>query len=77
MSNPFPVLRQRDMNAGTRQHETRSKYSPAIKGQITKAIKAHKESRPHLHNALMTIFLKLMPKQQAKHATRKHIQAVV
>jgi len=71
MGNPFPILRQRDMNAGMRQHQTERKFSPAIKGQITKAHKTHKDA-PSLHNALMTIFLKLMPREQAKHAAKRH-----
>lgn len=76
MANPFPILRQRSMVASTNEHLARlhRNYTPAVKGQITKALKQHKENRPNLHKALMAVFLKLMPKEQAKHQAKKHIR---
>lgn len=67
--------------------------TPAIKGQLTKAIKAQAKfaeqngevtietclnyaERPEMFNAftaVRAVFIKHMPREQAKHATRKYL----
>jgi hypothetical protein len=49
---------------------TQMEVSPAIKGQLTKAVKTGK-NRQSVTNAVRTIYRKFMPTQQAKHATKK------
>lgn len=48
------------------------KFTPTIKGQLTKAYKAY-GPHPDLYAAVRRIFAKLMPPEQAKHATRKYL----
>lgn len=45
--------------------------TPAIKGQITK-LAACKEPR-RIYNAARAVFMKHMPREQAKHAARKYV----
>jgi hypothetical protein len=45
------------------------KLTPALKGQLTKAIKANGKT----HSTVRSFFMKFMPKEQAKHATRKYL----
>lgn len=64
------------------------KLTPAIKGQLTKAIKnyagsvptggfrtdwGNTEYRKRLVSVIRSVFLKIMPREQAKHATRKYL----
>ena len=65
------------------------KLTPAIKGQLTKAVKAAIETMyfvpqdsnrtsqsfrdERIHKDVYTIFAKHMPAEQAKHATRKYL----
>ena len=48
------------------------KLTPAIKGQLTKAVKAN-NGRQWTFLQVWSIFLKVMPREQAKHATRKYL----
>ncbi len=46
--------------------------TPAIKGQLTKAINANKsKSYGAIIRAMVNVLVRHMPKQQAKHAARK------
>jgi hypothetical protein len=48
--------------------------TPAIKGRITKAINSLPTINPRLRrHAVFQFFLKRMPREQAKHATRKYL----
>lgn len=53
--------------------------TPAIKGQLTKALKAHASTIPQhaqmqaRFNAVLHVFHNHMPHEQAKHATRKYL----
>jgi hypothetical protein len=49
--------------------------TPAIKGQLTKAYKAY-GPHPDLYGAVRRIFERVMPREQAKHATRKYLAEV-
>lgn len=54
--------------------------TPAIKGQITKAIKNAQVSdmtnQPqHIFARVRSVFAKYMPNEQAKHATKKYLAA--
>ena len=49
--------------------------TPAIKGQLTKAAKEAVGPRT-LHIRVMNIYLRHMPREQAKHATRKFVAAM-
>lgn len=66
--------------------------TPAIKGQITKAVKTYKKNMAEVtidsclnfafgaprseRQAISSVFAKHMPRQQAKHATRKYLSTV-
>ena len=57
------------------------KLTPAIKGQLTKAVKQVNNSPVTdkefcLFNLVRDIFMKHMPAEQAKHATRKYLVTV-
>ena len=49
--------------------------SPAIKGQLTKAIKAAPDQATRFRS-VKKIYQKIMPTEQAKHATRKYLSNV-
>ena len=54
--------------------------TPAIKGQLTKAVKAANANTPqpagHLYRMVRLIFEKIMPREQAKHQARKYLATV-
>lgn len=49
--------------------------TPSIKGQLTKASKANHETTAQRYAAIRAVFARIMPAQQAKHATKKYILA--
>jgi nitrous oxide reductase accessory protein NosL len=68
VSNPFPILRQRDANARLAWHTT-----PVIKGQLTKAHKVHSHEDGSLYRRVREIFSKTLPPEQAKHAAKLYV----
>jgi hypothetical protein len=54
--------------------------TPAIKGQLTKAIKAQRTGQASdgigILYAVRAVFARHMPIEQAKHATRKYLAAL-
>jgi len=52
------------------------KLTPAIKGKLTKARKTYGADRRALTRQVRSIFMTLMPFQQAKHATRKFMASL-
>jgi len=52
--------------------------TPAIKGQLTKASKAVSVLRngSNLYHNILSVFVKHMPREQAKHATRKYLSTI-
>lgn len=49
--------------------------TPVIKGQITKAIKAHSGSNLQTFYAIKSVLMKYMPREQAKHAAKRYLAA--
>jgi|GEM_PF-3006910 len=52
--------------------------TPSIKGQLTKAMNTMRDSNAcpaTFHATIIGIFKRHMPRQQAKHATRKYLAA--
>lgn len=49
--------------------------SPAIKGQLTKAVKAS-EDKVTRYRSVKKIYQKIMPMEQAKHATRVYLSVL-
>jgi hypothetical protein len=58
--------------------------TPAVKGQLTKAANlqrivlaqgeiTHEKARQELHTNVKNIFRRFLPREQAKHATRKYM----
>lgn len=57
------------------------KLTPAIKGQLTKAVKANPNTTPGLQmkarfNAVKAIFAKHLLPEQAKHATKQYLASL-
>jgi hypothetical protein len=58
------------------------KLTPAIKGQLTKIVKAASPAEAgdleadYLYSKLRVVFLRHMPPEQAKHATRKYLSTL-
>lgn len=52
--------------------------APALKGQLTKAVKMYNTSAmagQHLYHYIRNVFSRHMPPEQAKHAARKYLAA--
>jgi hypothetical protein len=54
------------------------KLTPAVKGQLTKAVKASKNDqeiygRSFLYGNVRQVFERIMPREQAKHAARQYL----
>jgi hypothetical protein len=58
--------------------------TPAIKGQLTKAVKIDQVHSHGMHgsrygfcfNRVVAVFQRMLPREQAKHAARKYLAAV-
>ena len=53
--------------------------TPAIKGQLTKATNQMRKENAGMRDfklAIRGVFLRHMPRQQAKHATRKYLATI-
>ena len=49
--------------------------TPALKGQLTKAVKAGTDVHSQFHN-VHSVFHRHMPHEQATHATRKYLRTL-
>ena len=50
------------------------KMTPALKGQLTKAVKAGMDSMQAVFHNVHAVFHRHMPHEQATHATRKYLR---
>jgi hypothetical protein len=55
------------------KEKIRMQLTPAIKGQLTKALHKQWANRQYLIWELRSIFQKAMPAEQAKHATKQFL----